>query len=227
MKIRWFGQSAFLLSGSVRVAIDPFGDVGDRLTARGLQFGYPRLQGVDADVLLITHEHFDHNAADAIGGDPETVRSTAGTFDTPAGEMRAIASEHDDAAGTRRGPNTIFAFALDGLRLCHFGDFGQASLRPEQRAAIGDVDVLMLPIGGGPTVGDAAADALPHRGGQLPRPAGCLPGRVRRRGAPDRRSRGRAGRPARERCQPGYRGLDAAHLAARCCRESSQRRGSV
>jgi L-ascorbate metabolism protein UlaG (beta-lactamase superfamily) len=160
MKIRWFGQSAFLLSGSVRVAIDPFGDVGDRLTARGLQLGYPRIEGVDADVLLITHEHFDHNAADAISGDPETVRSTAGTFDTPIGEVRAIASEHDDAAGTRRGPNTIFAFALDGLRFCHFGDFGQASLRPEQRAAIGDADVLMLPIGGGPTVGDAAAAAI-------------------------------------------------------------------
>jgi L-ascorbate metabolism protein UlaG (beta-lactamase superfamily) len=160
MKIRWFGQSAFLLSGSLRVAIDPFGGVSARAAERGIQFSYPRIEGVDADVLLITHEHFDHNAADAIGGDPETVRSTAGTFDTPAGEVRAIASEHDDAAGTQRGPNTIFAFALDGLRLCHFGDFGQASLRPEQRAAIGDVDVLMLPIGGGATVGADAAAAI-------------------------------------------------------------------
>ena len=60
MKIRWFGQSAFLVSGSVRVAIDLF---GDRLAAHGLQFAYPRIEGVDADVLLITHEHFDHSAA--------------------------------------------------------------------------------------------------------------------------------------------------------------------
>jgi L-ascorbate metabolism protein UlaG (beta-lactamase superfamily) len=157
MKIRWFGQSAFLLSGSVRVAIDPFGDVGARAAERGIQFAYPRIEGVEADVLLITHEHFDHNGAEAIVGDPETVRSTAGTFDTTLGEVRAIASEHDDVAGTQRGPNAIFAFALDGLRLCHFGDFGQAALRPEQRAAIGDVDVLMLPIGGGATIGDQAA----------------------------------------------------------------------
>jgi L-ascorbate metabolism protein UlaG (beta-lactamase superfamily) len=160
MKIRWFGQSAFLVSGSVRVAIDPFGDVGAHVAQRGLQFAYPRIEGVNADVLLITHEHFDHNDAEAIGGDPETVRSTAGTFATPAGEVRAIASEHDDVAGTQRGPNTIFAFALDGLRLCHFGDFGQAALRPEQRAAIGDVDVLMLPIGGSATIGDRAAAAI-------------------------------------------------------------------
>jgi L-ascorbate metabolism protein UlaG (beta-lactamase superfamily) len=157
MKIRWFGQSAFLLSGSIRVAIDPFGDMGPRVAERGLRVDYPPIAGVEADVLLITHEHFDHNSAEAIGGDPETLRSTAGTFDTKLGEVRAIASEHDEVAGTGRGPNTIFVFALDGLRLCHFGDFGQVALRPEQRAAIGDVDVLMLPIGGGPTLGAEGA----------------------------------------------------------------------
>jgi L-ascorbate metabolism protein UlaG (beta-lactamase superfamily) len=160
MRIRWFGQSAFLLSGSARVAIDPFGDVQSRVRERDLRFAYPRIEGVDADLLLITHEHFDHNGAEAIGGDPHVIRSTAGTFDSPVGEVRAIAAEHDDVAGTRRGPNTIFAFALDGLRIAHLGDFGQGSLRPEQRAAIGEVDVLMLPIGGGPTVGGEAAAAV-------------------------------------------------------------------
>jgi L-ascorbate metabolism protein UlaG (beta-lactamase superfamily) len=160
MKIRWFGQSAFLLTGSARVAIDPFGDVDARVRERGLRFAYPRIDGVEADVLLITHEHFDHNGAEAIAGDPHTVRSVAGTYETPIGEVRAIASEHDDVAGTKRGPNAIVAFALDGLRLCHMGDFGQAALRREQREAIGAVDVLMLPVGGGPTVGGAAAAAV-------------------------------------------------------------------
>ena len=162
MKIRWFGQSAFLLSGSARVAIDPFGDVQAAGAERGLQFAYPLIEGVDADLLLVTHEHFDHNGADAIGSDPHTIRSTAGTFESPVGEVTAIASEHDDAAGTGRGPNTIFVFALDGLRIAHFGDFGQRSLRPEQREAIGAIDVLMLPVGGGPTVGGEAAAAIVH-----------------------------------------------------------------
>jgi L-ascorbate metabolism protein UlaG (beta-lactamase superfamily) len=160
MRIRWYGQSAFLLSGSVRVAIDPFGDVEARARERGLRFAYPRIEGAAADLLLITHEHFDHNGAEVVGGEPQTIRSTAGTFDSPAGEVRAIAAEHDDVAGTRRGPNTIFAFALDGLRICHFGDFGQGALRAEQRDAIGAVDVLMLPVGGGPTVGADAAVAI-------------------------------------------------------------------
>jgi L-ascorbate metabolism protein UlaG (beta-lactamase superfamily) len=71
-----------------------------------------------------------------------------------------IASEHDDEAGTRRGPNTIFCFTLDGLRLCHFGDFGQAGLRAEQQRAIGEVDVLFLPVGDGPTVGGERAAAI-------------------------------------------------------------------
>jgi L-ascorbate metabolism protein UlaG (beta-lactamase superfamily) len=111
-------------------------------------------------VLLVTHEHADHNGAEAIGGSPHTIRSTAGTFESPLGEIVAIASEHDDVAGTQRGPNTIFCFSFDGLRVSHFGDFGQAALRPEQRRAIGEVDVLFLPVGDGPTVGGERAAAI-------------------------------------------------------------------
>jgi L-ascorbate metabolism protein UlaG (beta-lactamase superfamily) len=114
MKIRWFGQSAFLLTGSSRVAIDPFGDIGAALAGRDRQFDYPNIEGVDADVLLVTHEHLDHNGVEAVGGDPHTVRSVAGTYQTPIGEVRAIASEHDDAAGTQRGPNAIVTFMTIG-----------------------------------------------------------------------------------------------------------------
>ena len=85
------------------------------------------------------------------------MRSTAGKLESPIGEVLAIASEHDDAAGTERGPNTIFVFNLDGLRIAHFGDFGQASLRPQQAAAIGAIDLLFIPVGGGPTIGGIAA----------------------------------------------------------------------
>ena len=153
MIIRWFGQSTFLVTGSQRVAIDPFGAMNHLAVQRGIEFRYPAIEGVEADVLLITHEHSDHNAADVIGGSPVTLRSTAGTLDSPLGSVVAVASEHDDVAGTKRGPNTIFRFELDGLALCHFGDFGQARLRDEQRQAIGVVDVLFLPVGGGPTIG--------------------------------------------------------------------------
>lgn len=159
MRIRWYGQSAFLISAERTVFVDPFGAM-EGLAERGMRFDYPPIEGVEADLLLVTHEHGDHNAVEVVGGSPQILRSTAGTFDSPIGEVIAVASEHDHAAGTMRGPNTIFRFALDGLRLCHFGDFGQAELRVEQERAIGEVDVLFLPVGGGPTVGGESAAAV-------------------------------------------------------------------
>ncbi|HKB93051.1 MAG TPA: MBL fold metallo-hydrolase [Gaiellaceae bacterium] len=159
MRIRWFGQSAYLLTGEQRVFVDPFGDMS-AAASRGLEFRYPAIEGVEADLLLVTHEHGDHNGVEAIGGEPVVLRSRAGTFDSPVGEVVAVASEHDDRAGTARGGNTIVVFTLDGLRVCHLGDFGQPALRPEQREAIGAVDVLFVPAGGGPTVGGAEAAAL-------------------------------------------------------------------
>jgi L-ascorbate metabolism protein UlaG (beta-lactamase superfamily) len=162
MVVRWYGQSAFLLRGFKTVLLDPFGAIGEALANRGMEFRYPPIAGVSADLVLVTHEHADHNAAEVAGDATPTIRSTAGTLDSPLGEVVAIASEHDDVAGTARGPNTIFCFSLDGLRICHLGDFGQRALRPEQREAMGDVDVLFVPIGGGPTVGGASAAELVH-----------------------------------------------------------------
>jgi L-ascorbate metabolism protein UlaG (beta-lactamase superfamily) len=159
MRIRWFGQSSYLLSGTQSVFIDPFGDMSG-MAARGFEWNYPPIAGVDAETLLVTHEHGDHNAVEAIGGDPVVIRSRAGKFESPVGEVVGIASEHDDAAGTMRGPNTIFCFTLDGVRVCHLGDFGQPALRPEQLAAIGEVDVLIVPAGSGPTIGGSAAADL-------------------------------------------------------------------
>jgi L-ascorbate metabolism protein UlaG (beta-lactamase superfamily) len=158
MRIRWYGQSAFLVEGEKRVFLDPFGDPAP-LAARGIEFGYPPIAGVEADLLLVTHDHFDHNAVEAVGGEPPVLRSP-GRHESPVGEVVGIASEHDGAAGTERGPNTIFVFSLDGLRICHLGDFGQPALRPEQRQAIGEVDVLFLPAGGGATVGGDEAAAV-------------------------------------------------------------------
>jgi L-ascorbate metabolism protein UlaG (beta-lactamase superfamily) len=155
MHARWFGQSAFLLEGAEgTVMIDPFGSL-DALRGR-VQFDYPAIDGVTADLVLVTHDHADHNAVEVVDGDPVVVRA-AGTHATPIGEVVGVAGEHDAAAGTQRGPNTLFAFWLDGLRVAHLGDHGQRELRTEQREALGDIDVLFLPVGGGPTIDAAGA----------------------------------------------------------------------
>lgn len=163
MRVDWYGQAAFRLSGpEATVFIDPFGDTSG-MAAHGIQFDYPQISGVDAHLLLITHEHIDHNGAEAISGQPTVLRSTAGRLESPIGEVVAIASEHDQAAGTERGPNTIFVFTIDGVRVAHFGDFGQTALRDEQAAAVGEVDLMFLPVGAGPTIGPEGAAAIIER----------------------------------------------------------------
>lgn len=156
MRVQWFGQSTFsFAAGDLSVFVDPFAEMPAE------RFGYPSFTAT-ADLLLVTHEHLDHNGVERITGEPVVIRSTAGTFKTtPAGAVVGIASEHDELAGTARGANVIYVFDIGGARVVHFGDFGQAALRPEQRAAIGErVDLLIVPVGGGPTVGAAGAKAL-------------------------------------------------------------------
>jgi L-ascorbate metabolism protein UlaG (beta-lactamase superfamily) len=158
MRVEWFGQSAFSLTGEdAKAFIDPFTDMSGMARERGMKWEYPAIEQDGVDLLLVTHEHVDHNGVEAISGEPATLRATAGRHESPIGEVLGIASEHDESAGTERGPNTIFAFDLDGIRVAHLGDFGQRELRPEQAAALEGVDLLFLPVGGGPTIGGSAA----------------------------------------------------------------------
>ena len=195
----WHGQSAFTLDGeAATVFIDPWGDMSAAAVARDRV----ELPGDRAarrvDLLIVTHEHSDHNGVEKIDGEPTLVRSQAGTHESPLGQVVAIASEHDGVAGTERGPNTIVVFELDGLRVAHFGDFGQPALRPEQRAHLDGIDLLFIPVGGGFTIDGATAagialgprralgraDALQDAEDQLPRDRGGFPRRDARRGPP-------------------------------------------
>jgi L-ascorbate metabolism protein UlaG (beta-lactamase superfamily) len=152
MQIEWYGQSAFRLTdGASTVFIDPFDDMTP-LGERGMRWDYPAIAGVEPDLLLVSHEHLDHNGVGAIGGDPVTLRSTAGSLSSPIGEVLAVASDHDQVAGTERGSNTLFAFTFGGRRIAHLGDLGQRTLRDEQGEALGTVDLLFIPVGGGATI---------------------------------------------------------------------------
>ena len=165
MKITWLGHACFLVEDAkgIKVITDPFAVDPQLFAERKLKFDYPPLTGVQADLVLISHEHFDHNAAGAVGGSPTVIREP-GDFQVKGIPIRAVAGEHDPEGGRIRGSNLLLRWEMDGVSLCHCGDFGQAALRPEQREALGQVDLLFVPVGGdpqrGPTVDAAGAKRL-------------------------------------------------------------------
>lgn len=102
MRVEWYGQSAFRLEADgMAVFIDPFGDMSP-VAQRGMRWDYPTISGVRADVLLVTHEHLDHNAVEVVEGNPHVIRSLAGTHESPIGPVVGVSSEHDPLAGARQ-----------------------------------------------------------------------------------------------------------------------------
>ena len=104
MQLEWYGQSAFRLQdGATTVFIDPWHDLS-AITSRGMRWDYPPITGVSADLLLVTHEHGDHNAVEVVGGSPQILRATAGTFDSPAGRMPSTSSIRRTRSSARSAP---------------------------------------------------------------------------------------------------------------------------
>ena len=184
------------------VFLDPFHLPDAKRVTGGMRMAYPPLRDVHADLLLITHEHFDHHAAEAVGGDPQVIRSTPGTLDSPLGRVTAIASEHDPEAGTVRGPNTISSLGLRrpaGMPWRRLRPGGLApgtapGRRPRGFAAAAcgrRSDHRRAPSPGTGAARVAALDgpdALPHPGPQLPGTGRRLPRPVREGASPGRRS---------------------------------------
>ncbi|MFP4056164.1 MAG: MBL fold metallo-hydrolase [Candidatus Brocadiia bacterium] len=141
MKITYFGHAFFLVEGEdgPAIAIDPFDD----------SLGY-QVPQVKADLVLASHEHFDHANLQAIQGQPKHLvgRAGEGDHEVCGVAIRGVPTKHfREAADSARGDNTVFVIALDGIRLCHLGDLGHA-LSKETVEQLGRVDILMVPIGG-------------------------------------------------------------------------------
>jgi L-ascorbate metabolism protein UlaG (beta-lactamase superfamily) len=150
MNIIWHGQSCFQITATqgknnhLSIVIDPFDE------SIGL-----RLPKLEADVLLVTHHHPDHNNVKAVSAPPWAGAEKAPFLIEGPGEyeikdvfIQGISAFHDSSFGKERGLNTIYTIDLNGMRLCHLGDLGQKELTPEQLEKIGEIDILMIPVGG-------------------------------------------------------------------------------
>jgi L-ascorbate metabolism protein UlaG (beta-lactamase superfamily) len=154
MIVRWLGHSCFLFYSKkgTRILVDPYSE----------SVGYP-LPPLTCDIVVVSHEHQDHNAVWRIVGNPFVVkRNNPGLceYEVPVkftGEtfvFKGFPTYHDEALGRKRGPNTVFTWEMDHFTICHLGDLGHP-LSQEQTEAIGKVDILLLPVGGGNQVLDA------------------------------------------------------------------------
>lgn len=142
MNITWYGQSCFRLEAKEgSVLIDPFSK------ETGLRA--PRIKD---DLVLVSHGHFDHNNTENINEEAFLI-NMPGEYERRGIYVRGILSYHDANGGTERGLNTIYVIKAEDMTICHLGDFGEAKLSDEQVEEIGDVDILMIPVGGKYTIG--------------------------------------------------------------------------
>ncbi len=136
MRITWHGHSCFEIKNTMNLVIDPHD---------GKSIGI-KPPVVKADIVLVTHEHFDHNCVRIVKGDPAVVREP-GEHMVKGIRITGMPTFHDHESGSKRGRNIIYTFMFDGIRICHCGDLGHM-LSKEQFRAIGPVDVLFVPVGG-------------------------------------------------------------------------------
>ncbi|MBQ9815558.1 MAG: MBL fold metallo-hydrolase [Lachnospiraceae bacterium] len=129
MKITWIGHDCFMVeSGGCTIVVDPF-------EAGGIP-GYKDYH-LDADMVLVSHEHFDHNYRDAV---------TLSGRDCPL-KAEIVEAFHDNCGGKELGPNKIIIIDDGSFRVGHFGDLGHM-LDEAQIQTIGHLDAAMINVGG-------------------------------------------------------------------------------
>ena len=149
--LTWYGQSCFLLESAsgARILMDPL----------PTNMGYLPPADLHANAVTISHEHPDHTNLALLQGKPRVLRGLTADkkgwmrIDERVKDItvRSVGVYHDNKRGADNGLHTVFIFETGGVRIAHLGDIGHA-LTDQQISAIGSVDVVLVPVGGGTTV---------------------------------------------------------------------------
>lgn len=136
MKIKWYGHSCFRISESGQAAVtDPFPtDIG---------YHRPRTR---ADIVTVSHPHPNHNDLTGFKEDPFVIDGP-GEYEISGIFVNGIRTYHDKKKGAERGYNTVYVFRFGDTAICHLGDLGHIP-NQSQVDEIGEVDVLLTPVGG-------------------------------------------------------------------------------
>jgi L-ascorbate metabolism protein UlaG (beta-lactamase superfamily) len=143
--VTWLGHGCFRLRGKAAAVVnDPYPP------ALG-----PKLPRLEADLLTISHEHENHAYLRAVK-DGAYVISGPGEYEVAGVVVNGLPTYHDTARGAEHGRNTVYVIELDDVRVCHLGDLGHG-LDDAMLGAIGNVDLLLAPVGGGRALDGARA----------------------------------------------------------------------
>ncbi len=138
MLFEHLGHAEFLitLESGLRIVTDPY----------DASCGYP-VRPVEADSVLVSHHHHDHDAVENVKGSPQIIDYAGEHTLAPGVGITGLLADHDDAGGSKRGRTLLFLLEAEGLRVAHLGDLGRM-LTPEEQTLLHPIDVLMLPVGG-------------------------------------------------------------------------------
>ncbi len=145
MIINWYGHSCFKITnqgGRLIIITDPFD--------KKIGLNPPRCS---ADIVTVSHQHYDHNNTKTITGMEDSkpfIVDSPGEYEIKGVSIVGCRSFHDKE---KKEQNIIYLMEIDRIRVCHLGDLGQDKLEDKQIEKIGNVDVLMIPVGGNYTIG--------------------------------------------------------------------------
>lgn len=141
LSIRFLGHTCFLLTGGgTRILVNPFRSLG--CTA-----GYAPPK-VAADLLMISSQLLDEGAVEIVPGNPRLLYES-GVYQVGKLRIEGIRMDHDDVGGRRFGVNVAWKWKQAGINILHLGG-AAAPITVEQKILMGQPDVLMVPVGGGP-----------------------------------------------------------------------------
>ncbi len=155
VKLKYFGHAAFKITQEkygVRVITDPY--------EPECYDGSIRFSEIEDETEFVTvsHNHPDHSNFVGLTSKPEVIKSI-GKMEKAGIIFNGIEAYHDNSKGAERGRNIVYTIKADDITVCHLGDLGHI-LTDEQIKKIGSVDVLLIPVGGGPTIDKGSVDSV-------------------------------------------------------------------
>jgi len=139
--LEYIGISCTIITApdGTRIVSDPYAD-SPRPEGLGL---LP--DDLEADVVTVSHSHFDHSNVEAVAGDPQIIQDP-GIYQVGMVEITGYESGEGSPYGPS-GPNTVFVFQIGDVKIVHMGD-GGVMTSPELLAAVENADVIVVNVDG-------------------------------------------------------------------------------